>query len=201
MARKKKDDTKVEMPASEPSPLRHLKPRLVPIRLSPFKQQFKNVANSAGFLSSLKKSIDSGGHRCPVCSGLMTFVAGADRDDGISVLACTQCPHVDHLIIEPAEAMERAKRFSGLAMQFLYVGMGLAVIASMIAVFNKSFFTLTGGVLLGGILWLQSAGFRYRAWQYENMRLYEKKAPIREWIYSEYQQFRGKGTGSGLTPT
>lgn len=201
MARKKKKDEAAEPKATESTPLRHLAPRLRPIRLSPFKQQFRNVRDSAGFFASLKSSLDAQGHRCPECDSPMVFVARGTDGRSDSALVCSSCDYSEALVIEPQAALEKAERMSRQALQFLYIGMAIAVIASLIALFNRSSLTLLGGVLLGIILWLQAAGFRYRQWQYENMRLFEPKAPIKDWLTAEYRLFRGSTPSKDLTST
>ncbi len=165
------------------SPLRHLKPRLVPFRLHPFKQQLRNVTDQATFLSKMKASIDAEGHICPKCSGEMEFAAHHDK--GKAALVCRSCGYEEPLSISPVEAMEKSSRFMEQSNQMFYVGLGLAVVAALISIWNGSIYTFFGGILLGSLLWVQSAGFRYRAWQYANMRVFEAKSPFKEWLRSE----------------
>ncbi|XUP61532.1 putative ABC transporter permease (plasmid) [Allorhizobium sp. Av2] len=186
MARKNKNDN-----GDEPkNPLRHLRPRLVPFRLHPFKQQVRNVAEQASFLSKLKSSIDAEEHICPKCDARMVFKA--QEGEGAASLVCTSCDHSELLSINPIEAMERSHRFMDQSNQMFYVGLGAAVLASLISMWNGSVFTFLGGILLGSILWVQSAGMRYRAWQYSNMRVYERKSPFKEWLRSELPFFKNR---------
>lgn len=183
MAKKRKEQPQ-ETEVSK-NPLRHLRPRLVPIRLSPFKQQFRNVADGTSFLANLKRTIDDEGHACPACEGQMTFQPREERGDDSAALVCLSCGHTDILALDPATALANAHRLNDHSNHLFYIGLGLAVLASLLAVYNRSLFTFAGGIILGGFLWLQAAGFRYRAWQHENMRLYEKKPPIKDWIKAE----------------
>lgn len=170
-------------PDDKKSPLRHLKPRLVPIRLHPFKQQFRNVADQASFLSSLKASIDAEGHVCEKCGGAMAFSAGDAQ--GKASLVCNACRHEVPLSVSPVEAMTKSDKFMAQSNQMFYVGCLLATLAALLSLWNGSMFTFFGGILLGSLLWVQSFGLRYRSWQYANMRVYERKSPFREWLRSE----------------
>lgn len=177
---KKNKSTEPDQPKS---PLRHLKPRLVPIRLHPFKQQIRNVAEQASFLARLKSSIDAEGHVCEKCQSRMAF--RTVEGQGNAVLVCTSCDHSIPLSIDPADAMARSNKFMMQSNQMFYVGLSLATAAALLSAWNGSAFTFFGGLLLGSLLWVQSAGFRYRSWQFANMRVYEAKSPFKEWLRSE----------------
>ncbi|WP_299592504.1 hypothetical protein [uncultured Tateyamaria sp.] len=46
--------------------------------------------------------------------------------------------------------------------------------------------TLIGAVLIATMLLFNALHLRYRVWQYVHKRLYENKAPVRDWLRHEF---------------
>ena len=169
------------------NPLRHVKPRLVPIRLSPFKQQFRNARSGLSFFSRVQSQLeDNSALLCPECGQGMVLLPNDGNARQNPAFECSACGHIEVVTIRAEDADRTAHVLEQQSNQTFYIGFGIAIIAALIAVFNGSIFTFIGGVLIGTIVLMQSAAFRYRAWQYQNRRLYESRPPFAEWVREQF---------------
>lgn len=165
----------------DPSPWRHLKPRLVPVRLAPFMQQYRNAKSGLGVFTQIKSQVAAGGPRCPRCYSAIQFTA-ADGPDVTPKLSCQSCGYAEELSLSTELAELQAQRLEHISSRTFYVALGFVVIASVIAATIGNVFTLIGGVLIALLMMMQSMAFEYRAWQFRNKRLYEGQSPFKEWI-------------------
>lgn len=89
----------------------------------------------------------------------------------------------------PEEIVTRERR---QAMTLLVAAQILIVAAAAWAVWTRSWQTLGGSVLLALVLCATAVVSRYRAWQIENGRLFETRAPLSDFLRSEVATLFGR---------
>lgn len=128
---------------------------------------------------------------------------------GHPVLACAGpdgagrgCGHVvilDREVSSPA-ALARGQALFGQARTAFYAAVGVAVAATALGLYLWSIHTLAGGVLVGAFVGAEAAVLRYRAWQLCHGRLFERRAPVAEWLKWEFGSEAGRPGVPGTEP-
>lgn len=116
--------------------------------------------------------------------------AGAGAATGHPVLACTSpdCGYVailDREISSP-EAHARAQRLRGRAAATFGLALGAAVGGTALGLYLWSGYTMAGGLAVAAFLAAEGTVLRYRAWQLAYGRLYERRAPVGDWLAWEF---------------
>lgn len=148
----------------------------------------RDIGSSFSFaLSALKKRPSS---VCPSChapsSVKLIEAITNDSGDTTYILGCDHCDYIENLEMK-IEAVTKTiddlrtgeRRF--LIAAVCAVGFGFAYYF-----FTGYILTLVGSVFIAAILLINAMTFRYRVWQLVHKRLYQNKAPMREWLKQEF---------------
>lgn len=164
----------------------------------------RDVLSGKQALHDATAGIFNAGAPCPSCGGhsLELSREGFEADGphplaGDAIFICRSCGYeaTTETLVEavPAELQDddrdhRIARIRRTAGNLFAFGVIFVVAAASYAAYAGAWLTLAGGVLITSNVWLRAALLRYRAWQMQFRRLYEKKAPIADWIRWELSE-------------
>ena len=110
--------------------------------------------------------------------------------DATPVTRALGCDCGYHLPVEPiiAEAREQLGRLKAAEHGFVFAGVGIAMLAGAITIWNGVPFTLLLGLVFGLFLILRGLAFRYRHWLVSEGRLFETGGvPLGDWLRHEWR--------------
>lgn len=149
----------------------------------------RDVGSSFSFaVSAIKK----GKQRtvCPQCgaSGSMALVKAIHHDSGNSTytLGCQNCEYTEEVEMQLAAIGKKIDELRIGERRFL-IAAGCAAAFGFLYFFLTGYlFTLIGAMMIAAALLINSMMLRYRVWQLVHKRLYEKKAPLGDWLRYEF---------------
>lgn len=175
--------------------LKDLRPRLTLFRLDPLKRQGENIFASTQNLKNLftdvfsisRKINGATTNKCPHCNAPM-YATKPFIDDGVNTLKCPHCNFEEEVLFNRAELVEKSQTSKSTAKILILIAVAIASICAVYAVFSGNKLTLVGGIFIALSFFIQSLLFRYKAWQYQTGRLYEKKPPLKDWLLSIFKK-------------
>lgn len=148
----------------------------------------KDIGTSFGFaISALKqRRLKS---QCPSCGATSSVslqeAIQHDSGDTTYILQCNSCDHLQTIEME-LEAITKTIDSLRIGERRFLIASAAAACFSFLYYFATGYlFTLICLMLIAVTLLMNSLGLRYRVWQLVHKRLYEKKAPIRDWLKYE----------------
>jgi len=109
-----------------------------------------------------------------------------DSGDTTYVLGCEQCEHVEEVEMMLTAVSQTIDELRIGERRFLVASACAAAFGFLYFFLTGYLFTLFGAMLIAAMLLLNALSLRYRVWQYVHRRLYEKKAPLRDWLRHEF---------------
>lgn len=149
----------------------------------------RDVGSSFAFaVSAIKKGRQR--TTCPNCGavGSISLQDAIHHDSGDTtyVLGCDHCEHVEEVEMM-LEAVSRTIDELRIGERRFLIASGCAAAFGFLYYFLTGYlFTLFGAMLIAATLLVNALSLRYRVWQYVHRRLYEKKAPVRDWLRHEF---------------
>lgn len=153
---------------------------------------------TVGLASTLKEDTVNG-DPCPLCGHQLRFkhdhfIKRNGKKTQVEALCCEdpECNYVTlfERKLSQAEASQRPRKLRRSARQQIYICVAVLVISALIALYIHSIYTIGGGILLSFYIFLRALRVRYRAWQLEQNRLFEARAPLRDWLSYELSRFQ-----------
>jgi hypothetical protein len=148
----------------------------------------RDVGSSFSFaLSAIKKGKNR--TTCPSCraTGSMALLNAIHHDSGDSTyhLGCQNCDHAEEIEMQLAAISKTIDNLRIGERRFL-IASGCAAAFGFLYYFLTGYlFTLIGAMMIAATLLMNSLLLRYRVWQYVHKRLYEKRAPLMDWLRYE----------------
>lgn len=134
----------------------------------------------------VKRSLKSNTrHLCPNCGGNMHPVQQIDPSQNeVSqvILSCEICPYEEDVTAVIKNAATAYQSLASAEKQYALLALAMLIGSSIIAVILGNIFTFVGGCLLTIVLMLYAMLMNYKQWQIRNGRLFETKAPIKDYI-------------------
>lgn len=175
--------------------LEEIRPRLTLFRLDPLRRQGENIFASTRNLKNLFTSVFSMGrnindettHICPKCNALM-YATKPFTDDNCNTVKCFGCGFEKEVYFDREELVEKSQMSKSTAKILILIAVTIASVCAVYAVISGNKLTLIGGIFIALSFVIQSLLYRYKAWQYETGRLYEKKPPLKDWLLSNLKK-------------
>jgi len=134
-------------------------------------------------------AIKRGNKSCPACGeGKLQIETVIEGPESERILVCDSCeassPVDDQVqqVVGQINEIREAERKMMIFALIIIVGFGL------LAYFNQNLSTFLVALFLGLALMIRSIGYRYRAWQIVNMRLFEERPPVMDWLRDEWKK-------------
>jgi hypothetical protein len=153
-------------------------------------------------LKNFRKAIESARRTCPNDGSLLRIEDVYDTadyvqtEDGRTVpsalhpqrsLVCPSCGYtisIDKIIQDAQADAAHLKRASD---QLTVMAFAICIGFGTLGFLTSNVFSIIGGLLFGTTLFVRALALRYRHWQAINRRVFEARAPIFEWIRSEFR--------------
>lgn len=153
-----------------------------------YRVRLRDVGSSAGFvLSALKKRK---GSACPLCHAPKgaSLVEAVDQQAGgvVYFLGCERCDYVENIEFQLEEVAATIDSLRLGEKRFLLAAAGAVLFGFAYYFATGLIITLIAAMLIATMILTNALVFRYRVWQIVHRRLYEKNAPIRDWLRHEF---------------
>lgn len=143
----------------------------------------KEIGLASGYVRrSIKNNVR---HLCPKCDGNMRPIQQVDqsqREISQVILTCEQCEHEEDVTAIIKNAAQSYQALASAEKQYALIALALLIGSTILAIIIGNVFTFLGGCLLTLVLMLYALLMNYKQWQIRNGRLFEAKAPFKDYL-------------------